>query len=221
MQEVDSNGDKVVKFKIRETSILYNSAPQLNSDSVQNLSYTALFNLNTGSDVVQFLNGYDNESQKGFKISGQFSKYFNDEPEGDFTLSIDINSTNKSATVSNLKSGEWYAIVVSISNEFNQCGLYIYSISEDIADVINHNEFNLILESKASIPLSEFNLPSTKYYIPSSNMWIANIRLFNTMIKEDQHEFILSQQYIKDESKLLIIDNCKPQLNLPYIAKNK
>lgn len=221
MQDVDSNGDKIVKFKIRETSILYNSVPQFNSDTVQNLSYTAMFNLNTGSDVVQFLNGYDNESQKGFKISGQFSKYFNDEPEGDFTLSVDVNSTNKSATVANLKSGEWYAMVVSISNEFNQCGIYIYSMAEDSADVINHNEFNIVLESKASIPLSEFNLPNSKYYIPSSNMWIANIRLFNTMIKEDQHEFILSQQYIKDESKLLIIDNCKPQLNLPYIAKNK
>ena len=113
------------------------------------------------------------------------------------------------------------SLVVSISNEFNQCGIYIYSISEDAADIINHNEFNIVLESKASIPLSEFNLSNSKYYIPSSNMWIANIRLFNTMIKEDQHEFILSQQYIKDESKLLIIDNCKPQLNLPYIAKNK
>ena len=41
------------------------------------------------------------------------------------------------------------------------------------------------------------------------------------MIKKEDHDFILSQQYIKDESKLLIIDNCKPQVNLPYIAKNR
>jgi hypothetical protein len=52
-------------------------------------------------------------------------------------------------------------------------------------------------------------------------MAIANLRLFNTMIKEEQHEFILSQQFIKDESMLIIIDNCRPQLNIPYIAKNK
>ena len=41
------------------------------------------------------------------------------------------------------------------------------------------------------------------------------------MVKEEDHEFILSQQYIKDESKLLVIDNCKPQLNIPYISKNR
>ena len=68
---------------------------------------------------------------------------------------------------------------------------------------------------------SEFNIVGSKYYIPSSGISIANIRLFNTMLKEDDHDFILSQQYIKDESKLIIIDNCKPQLNLPYISKNR
>lgn len=215
------DGEDIVKFKIRETSILYNAEPVFNETTVQNLSYTALFNLNIGSDVVQFINGYDNETQKGIKISGQFNKYFNTEPEGDFIISVDINNTTKNFTISNFEASKWYAIVVSVSNEFKQCGVYIYSISEDPADIINHNGFNIVLEGKSSLPLSDFNLIGQKYYIPSSNMWISNVRLFNTMIKEDQHEFILSQQYIKDESKLLIIDNCKPQINLPYLAKNK
>ena len=41
------------------------------------------------------------------------------------------------------------------------------------------------------------------------------------MLKEEDHDFILSQQFIKDESMLLIIDNCRPQLNIPYISKNR
>jgi hypothetical protein len=36
-----------------------------------------------------------------------------------------------------------------------------------------------IFENISSIPEVEFNLHGEKYYIPSSNMWIANIRLFN------------------------------------------
>lgn len=221
MQSIDGDGKDIVKFKIRETSILYNAEPVFNTAENCNLSYTALFNLNSGSDVVQFLNGFDNESNKGLKISGQFAKYTGTNPEGDFTINVQVNSTTKTHTINNFKSGEWYAIVVSISNEFNQCGIYVYSILEDAADVINHNDFISVFENISSLPLSEFNLTGEKYYIPSSNMWIANIRLFNTMIKEEDHDFILSQQYIKDESKLLIIDNCKPQLNLPYIAKNR
>ncbi len=112
-------------------------------------------------------------------------------------------------------------MVISVSNEFNQMGAYVYSIVEDPADIINHNEFTKIFENISSFQNQEFNLEGFKYYIPSSNMSISNIRLFNTMIREEDHDFILSQQYVKDESKLLIIDNCKKQLNLPYIAKNR
>ena len=221
MHGLDLDGKDVVRFKIRETSIMYNSEPVFDVINNPNLSYTALFNLNSGSDVVQFLNGFDNESNKGIKISGQFAKYTGTNPEGDFTINVQVNNTTKTHSINNFKSGEWYAIVVSVSNEFKQCGIYIYSILEDAADVINHNDFVRVFENVSSLPQSEFNLTGEKYYIPSSNMWIANIRLFSTMIKEEDHDFILSQQYIKDESKLLIIDNCKPQLNIPYIAKNR
>lgn len=221
MYGLNDNGKTTVKFKIRESSILYNAEPIFNSSDVCNLSYTALFNLNSGSDVVQFINGYDNESQLGIKISGQFVKYFGSQPEGDFTVNVQINGNTITKTLNNFKSGEWHAIVVSASNEFNQLGIYVYSVKEDPADVINHTGFIQLHESIDTIPDLEFNLSGEKYYIPSSDMWISNIRLFKTMIKEEDHEFILSQQYIKDESQLLVIDNCKPQLNLPYIAKNR
>jgi hypothetical protein len=41
------------------------------------------------------------------------------------------------------------------------------------------------------------------------------------MLREEEHDFILSQQFLKDESMLILIDNCRPQSNLPYIAKNR
>jgi len=221
MHGLNVDGKDTVSFKIRESSIIYNAEPIFDKESNCNLSYTSMFNLNTASDAVQFLNGYDNESQLGLKISGQFAKYVGDVKNGDFTITVQINGTLKTHTISNFNSGEWYAVAVSLSNEFKQCGIYIYSVKEDIADITNHNDFIKVFESIEDIPELGFNLRGEKYYIPSSNMWIANVRLFNTMLREEDHDFILSQQYLKDESTLLIIDNCKPQQNLPYIAKNR
>lgn len=221
MHSLDNNGVDKVKFKIRESSIMYNAEPVFNSSDVSNISYTSLFNLNSSSDVVQYINGYDNESQLGMKLSGQFTKYFGTQPEGDFTVTLQLNQSVYSYTINNFISGNWHAIVTSISNEFNQIGVYVYSIKEDPSDIINHTGFIQSFKSIEPLPKLEFNLPGEKYYIPSSDMLISNIRLFKTMIKEEDHEFILSQQYVKDESQLLIIDNCKPQINLPYISKNR
>jgi hypothetical protein len=214
----DSN---LISFKVRESAVVYNAEPVFNSTDHSNLSYTALFNVNASTDSVQFLNGRDNETSQGIQISGQFIQYFGTDPNGDFTISLQVNGESITRTATNFKSGEWYAIVVSVSNEFSQCGIYLYSIKEDPADVINHTGLIEVIKSVSPIAPQEFKLEDTKYYIPSSNMLISNIRLFNTMIKEEDHEFILSQQYIKDESKLLIIDNCKPQINIPYISKNR
>jgi hypothetical protein len=210
-----------VKFKIREASVVYKSSPAFNLDDIKNLSFTCMFRLNEGSDVVQFLSGYDNETEKGIKISGQFIKYFGGTEEGDFTVSMQLNNTTISQTVPNLKYGTWYALVIVLSNEFKQRAFYIYSMAEDPADLSNHTDLISVLNNQATMEVVEFELENQKYYIPSSDMSIANIRLFNTMIKEEEHSFILSQQYLRDESKLIIIDNCKPQLNLPYIALNR
>tara|TARA_B100000497_G_C7675075_1_gene407738 strand:+ start:110 stop:1441 length:1332 start_codon:yes stop_codon:yes gene_type:complete len=221
LTDVDASANPIVSFKVRESAIVYNAEPVFNTTSYCNLSYTALFNLNIGSDVVQFINGYDNATNKGIKVSAQFVKYTGNVLDGDLTITVTINTTDKTYLIPNFISGNWYGIIVSLSNEFNQCGVYLYSITEDVADIVNHNDFVSVYENESALTTSEFELTGSKYYIPSSNMWISNVRLFNTMIKKEDHEFILSQQYIKDESKLLIIDNCKPQVNLPYIAKNR
>jgi hypothetical protein len=186
----------------------------------KNLSYTSLFNVPSSATAISFINGYDNETSSGLLIEAQFVKYFGDQPEGDLNLTVKINSQVKNYTIVNFKSGAWHAIVVSLSNEFKQCGIYVYSIEEDPADIINHNDFKRIFSSSSSLIPVDFDLDQY-YTLPTSALWIANLRLFNTMLKEEQHDFILSQQFIKDESMLLLIDNCRPQLNIPYIAKNR
>jgi hypothetical protein len=212
--------NKFVKFKTRQTGVIYNANPVFNTTSEKNLSFTCLFNVPSTSTTINFIDGFDPLSASGVKISGQFNRYFNSQPEGDLSITLELNSQVKNYTIANFKSSEWHGLVISISNEFKQCGVYVYSIKEDPADLINHTDFNRIFSNISSITATEFSLEQ-HYSLPASPLWIANLRLFNTMLKEEQHDFILSQQFVKDESLLILIDNCRPQLNLPYIAKNR
>jgi hypothetical protein len=209
-----------VRFKSKETAIVYNANPKFNTSDSQNLSFTCLFNVPQRNSTLSFIDGFDNDSQEGIKITGSFVKYFSSEPEGDLSLTVQVNSQIKSYTIANFKSGDWHALVISVSNEFKQIGAYVYEIVKDPSDEHNYNDFKPILNSIASLTEASFDL-TQQYRLPSSDILITNLRVFNTMIKDEQHDFILSQQFIKDESMLLLIDNCRPQINLPYIAKNR
>ena len=77
-----------------------------------------------------------------------------------------------------------------------------------------------MLSNISSFTQESFDL-TDNYQLLNSKLLITNIRIFNTMLREEEHDFILSQQFLKDESMLVLIDNCRPQSNLPYIAKNR
>jgi hypothetical protein len=215
---VDSKPAAVLK--LRETSIVYNRLPEFGSNGIDNLSYTCMFNVPGDSEIVSFINGYDNESQSGIYFYAQFNKYFGDQPEGDLILNIKVNDNLSTFTISNFESGTWHSAVISISNEFKQMGVYLYKTIEDASDLTNHTDFSKIFENVSSMQEKNFKLEQP-YTIPTSNLKISNIRLFKTMIKEEQHDFILSQQFIKDESMLLLIDNCRPQVKVPFITRNR
>lgn len=214
------NGKDVVRFKSKSAAVVYNANAKFNKSDLSNLSFTCLFKIPNNATQLNFIRAYDNEVQKGLDIYGSFFKYSNDSEYGDLTISVKINNTIKTELIADFKIDTWTALIISMSNEFKQFGIYLYDIIEDPADSINHIDFKQKYKNYSSISEEEFDIDQ-KYYIPTSNIHISNIRLFKTMIKEDQHDFILSQQYIKDESMLILIDNCKPQLNIPYVGKNR
>ena len=212
--------NSTARFKIRDTAIVYNAHPKFNADTDKNLSFTCLFNVPSTADTLSFIDGYDPLGSFGVRIRGTFTRYVSTLPEGDLTITVKVNGLVKTYTINNFISGTWHAMVISMSNEFLQCGAYVYRIKEDPSDMINHNDFIRILSNTSSFTQQTFWL-NQNYTLPSSNILITNIRVFNTMLREEEHEFILSQQFLKDESMLVLIDNCRPQTNLPYIAKNR
>lgn len=218
---VDSSGaTDIATFKLKESAIIYNALPKFNTTDSKNLSFTCLFNVPSTAETINFIDGYSDELASGIRVSAVFTRYSATLPEGDLTITLLINSQSKVYTVNNFTSTIWHSLVISVSNEFKQCGVYVYQIKDDPSDIINHNGFIRKLSTIASFTQEQFDLDQN-YTIMSSQVWLSNIRLFNTMLKEEDHDFILSQQFLKDESMLLLIDNCRVQSNLPYIAKNR
>lgn len=208
------------QFKVRDTAVVYNAQPKFNATTDKNLSFTCLFNVPSLSDTLNFIDGYDDLTSSGIRVTATFSRYTSTLPEGDFILTVKVNTLVKTYTINNFVSDSWHAMVVSMSNEFLQCGAYVYKIKEDPSDLVNHNDFVRILSNTSSFTQQTFDI-TQNYTLPNSKLLITNIRVFNTMLREEEHDFILSQQFLKDESMLVLIDNCRPQTNLPYIAKNR
>jgi hypothetical protein len=207
------NGDDVATFRVRESAVIYNALPKFNNVDTRNLSFTCLFNVPVTADVMSFISGYDNETGSGLRITGRFIRYNSLDPEGDFILTTEINGQVKVQTINNFVGGVWHAMVISISNEFLQFGAYVYSITEDPGDIINHNDFRNILASTSSLTQESFDLEQN-YTLQNSKLLITNLRIFNTMIREEEHDFILSQQFLKDESMLILIDKDRKSTRL-------
>jgi hypothetical protein len=215
-----SPGSDILNLKLRSTAVIYNFNPVFGKDENDNLSFTSIFNVPSDAEIVSFIKGFDNQSESGLYIYAQFNKYVGSSDEGDLILKVKLNTHEKTYTIPNFISNSWHGMVVSVSNEFKQIGVYVYNIIDDEADLTNHTDFKKVFESISSMPVEEFDIEQP-YNIPTSNLLLSNIRLFNTMIKEEEHDFILSQQFIKDESMLLIIDNCRPQIKVPFISRNR
>jgi hypothetical protein len=205
--------------------VIYKERPKLN-DTIKNLTYTSLFKLNNDSMMVELLYGRNDigspespqDTTKGIHIYGMFDKIINT-----LNVFIKLNEDVEIITIENVEVDKWYGIIYQISNEFNQQSLFVYSTEVDSTDSNNIMNFNLekrhIIQIPQTSPSIEFDLPDNYYMIKYSNVDIANIRLFKTNVKEEDHSYVLGNLFVKNESDLVFIDNCRPRLNAPFIVR--
>lgn len=205
-----------------DDSVVYDASPTLNSDN-PHLTYAALFRLSSTTADVEFLYGKDDTaspaSTDGIRIYGGY--------DGSSILSVylSINDTIDAVTVTDVEPDVWYGIVVQASYEFNQTSIYLYGTTMDSTDSDNITDFDLVhrrvVELDPGTPgLIEFGLESY-YSLRKSGINIANARLFKTLVKEELHTHVLSNLFVKNESDLIFIDNCRPRLNAPFIVRSR
>jgi len=185
----------------------------------QNIAYTAWFKPQFGStdDTEYFLFG-DNLAMGGFKLFLTNTS---------FNISINGVSTQLTHGIT-LDNTKWYSYVVNISNEYLTTSVSIYSLDPQsnvlggglLPQSLNNNlvlEYSQIVDNVS--PLTWDSL--TKYSLRGNNMYMTNIRVFNTPIEVEQHSNILNQYVVRDNQLAQIIDNAIPSLGFQKFANSK
>lgn len=214
-RNIVENPTGVLKFNQMERAIIYKSIAS--TIKTPSMTFTALVKFNKGSQTIKILDGYDNLLGQGLVISGSLT-----DSSGipSVSMFININGTTYTFPVGNLAYDTWYSLIIPISSIYGQIEVNVYSFTQDPSNVKNYNGVTQVYNNSMNIGPFGFDT-SQNWSIPGANYSICNIRLFNTMIQEEDHEFVISQLFVRDESMLEIIDNARPRLNQPFVATNK
>jgi len=132
--------------------------------------------------------------------------------------------------------GEWYGLVVNISNKYHQMGVNMWKMSYDVNNPQEQSS-NLIPVHEDFRTLSQtytFDLPkdivtnpanplygtdNNAYRIYTSPVLLSNIRIFKSMIDINKQSIVLNQNIVRDAQLAHIIDNAKPTLAIPKIPR--
>jgi hypothetical protein len=134
--------------------------------------------------------------------------------------------------------GDWYSVVVNVSNRYKQISINVWEMSYDptnpqdqSSNLNNVHEYVRSLSSTYTFAAEpeinqDYNSPyygtdNNSYKIITSPIYISNIRLFKQMIDIDKQSIVLNQNIVRDAQLAYIIDNAQPLLKLPKFANRK
>lgn len=207
---------ETIKIKTRANAVVYKEKATL-SESNPNLTFSCLFKINSSTQDFFLIRGYDETQSKGIQIYGTVSTVGSTQ---ELSISLVLNSNTYLFNVGEIEKDKWYQIFMPVSFQFKQIGLYVYTFSQDPANTQNYNQLVKVFEANSTINENQFT-ESDFYCIPVSNIHLANIRIFNTMVQEEDHDYLISQLIIRDESMLQVIDNSRPRIGNPYVTRNR
>jgi hypothetical protein len=207
--------DGSLKIKKSETAVIYKAKQDLTQ--YNNLTITMLVNFNQSFTSSPILRTKDYINGAGLEVSGVI---WNDAGTDRLRIVISINGSNQTFETGPVERDTWYALVIPVSNEFSQIGVTRYSFQQDQANVKNYNKLIMQYSNFQSLttPMISSN---SNFSLMAGSYLAANIRIFKTMVQEEDHDYVLSQLYLRDESLLAVVDNAKPQLNVPFITINR
>lgn len=204
-----------IQFMQKQNAVVYKILAS--TVSTPNMTFFELFNFNRGTQDVTFIKGYDDINKSGLIISGRIVDQ--DGTTGQLTIYVQINETIHTFAIGNIQYAKWYALIVPVSSQYGQVEVNLYSFVQDLSNVKNFIGVNKIAIQNSYKKIGQFSFDTnSNFCLLGANMCVANVRLFNTMVKPEDHEFIISQLFVRDESVLAMIDNCRPRLNAPFVA---
>lgn len=133
---------------------------------------------------------------------------------------------------------DWYGFVFNFSNIFKQYSIKVWQLTynpdnpttqtSDLSLVHSIDgttsqiyTFNIAPEISNDFDSPFYGTNNYAFKTSSCPLWITNFRFFKHMIEEEKQSTILNQNIIGDAHLAIIIDNAKPSLKLPRVARNR
>jgi len=186
----------------------------------KNVAYTAWFSPQFAATSVDdyYLFG-DNDAITGFKLTLSNTEF-----------KLTVNGMEEVFTHGiTLSKDKWYAYVVNVNNEFLQLEVNIYSLDPNSNVITQVGGSNVLPQMSSNNLIQEFSenrlMPlniawdsTTNYSLRANDMFMTNIRVFNTPIEYEQHSNVLNQYVVRDNQLAIVIDNAIPSLGFQKYA---
>jgi len=182
-----------------------------------NFSYMCWFNMfnYVTNDQYEFFNYYDTTNDNGIKMY-----LMND------GITVTLNQTDytiplgTTGSVIGLNEETWYAYLVNVDQRKGTISQYVYKRDVDLEEEavdLTSTKLRLVYSNQLDIVPQEILIENDVVAVlKGSDMRLTNIRFFEDIVPEDQHNKILNQTFVRDDSKYLIFaDNANARLTLP------
>jgi len=133
---------------------------------------------------------------------------------------------------------DWYGFVFNFSNIFRQYSMKVWRLTYDPDNPATQTSDLSLVHSLDGVTTQSytFDIPPVieedydspfygtnnySYKTRSCPLWATNYRFFKQMVEEEKQSTILNQNIVGDAQLGIIIDNAKPVLKLPKVARNR
>lgn len=133
---------------------------------------------------------------------------------------------------------DWYGFVFNFSNVFKQHSIDVWAMLYNPDDANAQTSDLGLIHSKEGINASKYsfsltsekdtdnqsvywNTENNSYKVLGSPLFLTNLRIFEYMVEKEKQSALLNQNVVGDSQLAIVIDNAKPVLRLPKIAKNR
>jgi hypothetical protein len=176
-----------------------------------NLSFICWFKINnwTTNDIYRVFDYYDTTTLQGLQITINDNKF-----------KVKINSTFYEMNLNRgLLEEVWYSYLVNIDQRQRKIEQFVYKRDvedEEEAEFLSSTKLELVYRRQLDLNPNEFIIDAASAKLMGCDMRITNIRLFSDVIHQKDHNKILNQNIIRDDSSYLIFaDNANQQIILP------
>lgn len=183
-----------------------------------NIGFFCWFNIHNYvvNDKYNFFNYYNEQTNLGYRIDleADLIKFKVNTSEYAFALGATAGNT-----ADGINESTWYCYLVNVNQRQRTIEHYLYkrnTNSEKDAAILSSTILKLVYKQVSDYQPEFFDLENQGASILSSDMKMTNIRLFEDVIPESDHNKILNMAILREDTKYLVFaDNANTRLTLP------